>query len=80
MIDECGNSCCPKVSPDADIALWPHNQAAYEHYLRCKAVGRFPEDSIVEANAANIAEVEATWDRENRQRVEAMLTQLLRPQ
>ena len=63
MVDEYGGSCCPKGKPDADIALWPHNVAAYQHYKRCKAVFRFPEDSVVEANAATIADVEDQWQR-----------------
>ncbi len=74
MLDHNGESCCPKVSPTAGIALWPHNELAYQHYQRCKAVGRFPDDPVVEGNAAIIAEVEAAWDRMNRQRLESILT------
>lgn len=79
MTDELGESCCPKISPDSDVALWPENEEAYEHYLLCKAVGRFPEDSIVERNAAIIAGVEATWERMNKQRLESILIQRVQP-
>jgi len=75
LTDERGESCCPKVSPTAGVALWPHNVAAYQHYKRCKAVGRFPDDSIVEANAAAIANVESQWDRMKQDRLESLLTQ-----
>jgi hypothetical protein len=73
LTDERGESCCPKVSPTADIALTPENLAAYQHNQRCKAVGRFPDDSIVEANAAVISEVESQWDRLSRERLEGLL-------
>lgn len=73
LTDERGNSCCPKGSPDAGIALWPHNEEAYGHYKRCKAVSRFPDDSIVEANAAIISEVESQWDRMKQDRIESLL-------
>jgi len=78
QVDHRGESCCKKISPEADVALWPHNAAAYEHYRRCKAVCRFPEDSLVEANAAIIAEVEAAWESMNRRRLESGLMQLSR--
>lgn len=73
LAHDTGESCCPKGSPDAGIALWPHNIAAYQHYQRCKAVGRFPNDSLVESHAAVIAEVESQWDRMQSQRLESLL-------
>lgn len=79
MKDSHGESLCPKGSPTSDIALWSHNAAAYEHYKRCKAVGRFPEDSVVEANAAIIAEVESQWDRMKQDRLENLLAQARHP-
>lgn len=38
--------------------LSPKNRKALEHYRRCRAVGRFPVDPIVERNAAIIREIE----------------------
>lgn len=49
---------CPKGSPTASVALSERNQQAYDHYQRCRAVGKFPEDPIVEENAALIRYVE----------------------
>lgn len=49
---------CPKVSPDAGLELTDQNLLAYQHYRECRAVGRFPDDSIVRENAAAIREVE----------------------
>jgi hypothetical protein len=49
---------CPKGTPERSRALTPQNQAAYEHYLECRAVGQFPDDPIVRANAAVIAAAE----------------------
>lgn len=45
---------CAKVSPDAGIELSDRNQAALEHYLRCRATGRFPDDPLVANNASII--------------------------
>lgn len=73
FVEADGSTACPKGTPDADVALWPHNLAAYEHYKRCKAVGRFPADSIIEANAAIIADVESQWERASRERLEILL-------
>lgn len=63
---------CPKV-PDrldgkvkvrADACdLLPRHRTAFAHYRRCKAVGRFPEDEIVERNAALFAEAERWAER-----------------
>ncbi|QDV78087.1 hypothetical protein K2D_16930 [Planctomycetes bacterium K2D] len=50
---------CPKGSPDAGIALSDRNRMAWNFNRRCKAVGRWPEDPIVEMNAAIIAAAEA---------------------
>lgn len=69
----CHDGGCPKGKPGGDVALWPHNEAAYNHYRRCKAVGRFPMDEVVEHNAAVIAEVEAQWDQMSRRRMESLL-------
>lgn len=72
MPGDYNGSACPKESPTANVALTPENYQAYEHYQRCKAVGRFPEDSLVEHHAQVISEVIAQWERIERQRL-AML-------
>lgn len=57
---------CPKI-PRGEPAtpatgrqseLSDRNWAAYLHYLRCKAVRRFPDDEIVEHNAGVIRMIE----------------------
>ncbi len=53
-----GKDRCPKGSPEAGRELSTRNWRAYEHYQRCRAVGRFPHDPIVEQNAAIIRKVE----------------------
>jgi hypothetical protein len=49
---------CPKGTPEDSSALSPKNWLAYQHYKRCKAVGRFPRDGIVERNAGIISDAE----------------------
>ena len=55
---------CPKIPagvvqiPRNAVELSERNAAAYMHYRRCKAVGRFPVDPIVERNAALILAIE----------------------
>lgn len=39
------------------------SKQTYRHYRRCKAVGRFPEDDLVEHNAAIIRAAEDEADR-----------------
>ena len=56
---------CPKVPegappvPASAVELSDRNAGAVLHYRRCKAVGRFPVDGIVEEHAAVVAHVEA---------------------
>lgn len=45
---------CPKGTPENSLALTDRSRAAYEFHMRCRSVGRFPEDGIVEQNAAII--------------------------
>lgn len=64
---------CPKLSaedrrsadagPHLAAELTPENMRAYHHYRRCKAVGRFPMDPIVEQNAGIIMGVEEDYNR-----------------
>lgn len=49
---------CPKGTPENQKSLTRKNQIAWEHYQRCKATGRFPDDPIVARNAAIISAVE----------------------
>ncbi len=55
---------CPKIPvgarpvPASAIELSERNACAYLHYRRCKAVGRFPVDAIVERNAGIILTIE----------------------
>lgn len=66
---------CPKI-PDrldgqakkrVDAAdLLPRHLTAFEHYQRCKAVGRFPVDELVERNAGLFARAVAWADRTQR--------------
>lgn len=59
----CGE--CPKTE-GAEVRDWLHAEdglsdrsaAAVAHYQRCRAVGRFPEDDLVEEHAAVIRAVE----------------------
>ena len=54
---------CPVGTFDKPVRLTPENRLAYDHYLECKAVGEFPNDSIVRRNAAIIARAEQ-WHAE----------------
>lgn len=38
--------------------------AAYEHWLKCRATGRFPDDPIVARNAAVIQAVTDAFERQ----------------
>lgn len=49
---------CAKIAPDAGVELNEKNRAAHEHYQECKAVGVFPDDSIVRRNARIIRQIE----------------------
>ena len=49
---------CAKISPDSAAGLTEQNQAAYDHYRECRAVGQFPDDPIVRQNARVIRDLE----------------------
>ena len=75
---------CPKIPEDAPARtaayatdLTERNQAAYLHYLACKAVGRFPEDDIVRRNARLIRAAEDAIGAARLARVEELLRFLL---
>lgn len=57
------NQGCPKGTPENSKELSSKNRQAYEHYLQCKAVGKFPEDAIVYRNAGIIRQIEDRMDR-----------------
>lgn len=58
--------CCPKIPPGEEPCpatgraneLTDANWMAWLHYQRCRAVGKFPEDELVERNAGLIRMVE----------------------
>lgn len=52
---------CPKISPEHEITN--RNLICLDHYHQCKAVGEFPDDSIVKQNAGIIAEAEREAER-----------------
>lgn len=54
---------CPKGTPEENRGLSAKNRQAYEHYLQCKAVGKFPEDAIVYRNAGIIRRIEDSFGR-----------------
>jgi len=45
---------CPKGTPENSRALNRSNRWALRHYMECKAIGKFPDDPIVSANAVVI--------------------------
>jgi hypothetical protein len=45
---------CPKGTPEAPRTLDAANRLAYQHFLRCDAIGRFPDDALVARNATLI--------------------------
>jgi|HubBroStandDraft_6_1064221.scaffolds.fasta_scaffold14229_3 hypothetical protein len=54
---------CPKGTPDAQLSLTPQNEKVYDHYVQCKAVGRFPDDPLVERHAGIIRQLEDAAER-----------------
>lgn len=67
---------CAKRSPDAGLGLSLKNRGAYEHYMRCKATGRFPDDPIVAHCAGLIRQMEDACDAES-QRIASMTSLLI---
>lgn len=54
---------CAKGHWHAPKSLSAKNHKAYEHYLGCRSLGAFPQDSIVARNARLISEVERRAER-----------------
>lgn len=68
---------CPKGTPENPKTLWPENELCYEHYLECKATGRFPDDPLVHRNAAAIAGVEQSAKRKQEVEFQSTLLTML---
>lgn len=61
---------CPKIPKSEQVKHWSNavelsrkNFEAFLHWKGCKAVGRFPDDPIVERNAVVIQDVVNDWER-----------------
>lgn len=59
---------CAKGTPEDDRGLSVDNQRALAFHRRCDAVGQWPDDPIVRANAAEIAAAERRGDAQLRER------------
>jgi len=55
----CEKGNCPKGHYTEQKTLSNMNYQTWLHFRRCKAVGKFPDDSVVAENARVISEVEA---------------------
>lgn len=49
--------------------LLPHMRQAWDFYRRCRAVGKFPDDPLVTAVAAELHDVYAAIERESRDKL-----------
>lgn len=86
---QCPTPChmCPKVPHErrtdkatrAD-AIEPSQQswAILSHYRRCKAIGRFPDDTVVERHAGLIHEIETAIDRARLENTAGLLSLLFK--
>jgi hypothetical protein len=63
-----GTDRCPKVSPEAGLALTEQNLQAFQHYQECRAVAGFPDDAIVRENAAAIRRLEDQVEKLDQQK------------
>lgn len=68
---------CPKGHYSDPVELSPRNAQALDHYQRCKAVGRFPHDAIVERNAGIIRCLEDAYAKTKQDQILEMLGVLL---
>jgi hypothetical protein len=60
---------CHKGHYDKQMVLSDRNQMAYQHFKECKAVGQFPDDSVVRRNASIISALEENYERDENYRV-----------
>lgn len=63
---------CKKGTPESPKSLNARNRQAWDHYMRCKATGRFPDDSIVAHNAGLIVQVSEAISRARAELYQAM--------
>ena len=68
---------CPKGTPENPKTLWTATETCYEHYLECRAVGEFPDDSIVRRNARVIRELEDLEERQRQGEFQSVLMSLV---
>jgi hypothetical protein len=68
---------CPKGTPETGKQLTSRNEQAFDHYLRCRATGRFPEDPLVARNAAVIRSVEDLLARRHAEEQRMLLSALI---
>jgi hypothetical protein len=64
---------CPKGTPQSQQSLTPQNHKCYEHYMKCKAIGRFPDDPLVARHAGLIRELEEAADRMGQEQLRQLL-------
>jgi len=73
---------CPKIPqgdepvPESAVELTPQLYRAYVHYRRCRAVGRFPDDDLVEDNARIFLAVEEQVESSRMERIELSMRTL----
>jgi hypothetical protein len=74
---------CPKGTPENPVALSPQNEAAWQYWRECRAVGRFPEDAWVRKNATIIQDVidgvKELRDRQLRETLNTLAALAVRP-
>jgi hypothetical protein len=68
---------CPKGSPEESRQLTRRNEQAYDHYLQCRATGRFPDDPLVARNAAIIRSAWDLLERRNAEELRMLLSALI---
>lgn len=82
VVTPCG--ICPKIphgtKPVPENAIEPSAKSlqAFWHYQKCRAVGRFPEDAIVENNAVIIGHTLESIERAERQQSNGAMATLAR--
>jgi hypothetical protein len=72
---------CPKShdgQPNPGADLTPRSRAVIEHYQQCRAVGRFPEDAIVEEHAGLLHAIEEQLARKQQAETRRLLVLAIR--
>ena len=70
----CTRSKCQKGTIDKQRSLSKRNEAAYAHYLECRAVGKFPDDPLVRATARTIYAFEQREQKKTAMLLESFIT------